>query len=400
MTEPARPNILWITTHDISPDLGCYAGVWPGAEYAQTPRLDQLASEGVRYDQAFASTPVCAPSRSSIFTGMYPTAAGTMHMRSSAVPPPEVRCFPEYLRAAGYYCTNNAFSDLQFQVPVTVWDESSRQAHWRNRPDPAQPFFAVFHGMLTHELQIYADEAQFRQNTQRLQAQQRHDPADAPLPPYFPDTPVFRQAWARYSDNITAMDYWAGDLLQELEDDGLAGNTLVVFWSDHGAGMPRAKRWPYDTGLREPLLLRWPGHIAPGTTVSEPVALMDLAATMLAVGGVAVPEHMHARPLFDAQGRATASPRRYIFGHRDRMDEQEDTIRTVCDGRLRYIRNYHPDRPWMQHHEYADQFATWKELRRLRFEEAVIQARGEMPNLLTPAQRNVVASKQAPGGAV
>ena len=149
-----------------------------------------------------------------------------------------------------------------------------------------------------------------------------------------------------------------------------------------------------STGLREPLLLRWPGHIAPGTTVSEPVALMDLAATMLAVGGVAVPEHMHARPLFDAQGRATASPRRYIFGHRDRMDEQEDTIRTVCDGRLRYIRNYHPDRPWMQHHEYADQFATWKELRRLRFEEAVLQARGEVPNLLTPAQRNVVASSK------
>ena len=207
MTEPARPNILWITTHDISPDLGCYAGVWPGAEYAQTPRLDQLASEGVRYDQAFASTPVCAPSRSSIFTGMYPTAAGTMHMRSSAVPPPEVRCFPEYLRAAGYYCTNNAFSDLQFQVPVTVWDESSRQAHWRNRPDPAQPFFAVFHGMLTHELQIYADEAssgRIRSGFRRSSGTIRRRAAAAVFSRHSRVSP----AWARYSDNITAMDYW------------------------------------------------------------------------------------------------------------------------------------------------------------------------------------------------
>src|SRR5690242_7507752 len=118
-----RPNILWITTHDISPDLGCYAGVWPGAEYAHTPNLDRLAAEGARYDHAFATTPVCAPSRSAIITGMFPTAIGTMHMRTKAVPPPEVRCFPEYLRAAGYYCTNAAFTDYQFETPVTVYDD-------------------------------------------------------------------------------------------------------------------------------------------------------------------------------------------------------------------------------------------------------------------------------------
>jgi N-sulfoglucosamine sulfohydrolase len=122
MSDETRPNILWITTHDINPDLGCYTGIWPGAEYAITPNLDQLAVEGVRYDNALAVAPVCAPSRSAILTGMYPTAIGTMHMRSRAIPPAEVHCFPEYLRAAGYYCTNNAFSDLQFQTPVTVWD--------------------------------------------------------------------------------------------------------------------------------------------------------------------------------------------------------------------------------------------------------------------------------------
>jgi N-sulfoglucosamine sulfohydrolase len=394
MTGVQRPNILWITTHDINPDLGCYAGVWPGAEYAQTPHLDQLASEGARYDNAFAVAPVCAPSRSAIITGMYPTAIGTLHMRSKAAPPPEVRCFPEYLRAAGYYCTNNAFSDFQFQVPVTVWDEHGPAAHWRNRPDPKQPFFAVFHGMLTHESQIYADDAQYQRNTQRLTPEQRHDPAAAPLPPYYPDTPVFRQAWARYSDNITAMDYWAGDLLRQLEEDGLADTTLVVFWSDHGLGMPRAKRWPYESGLREPLIVRWPGRVAPGTARTDLTLLMDLAATMLEVAGVPIPAHMHARPLFDSQGRPAAEPRGTIFGHRDRMDEQEDTMRTVRDRRFRYIRNYHPDRPCLQHHEYADRLPTWQELRRLCFEEANQVARGEAPNLLTPVQRRVVATSK------
>jgi uncharacterized sulfatase len=392
MAEPTRPNILWITTHDISPDLGCYAGVWPGAEYAHTPNLDQLAAEGVRYDNAFATTPVCAPSRSAILTGMYPTAVGTMHMRSRAVPPPDVRCFPEYLRAAGYYCTNNAFSDFQFQVPVTVWDDHSPQAHWRSRSDPAQPFFAAFHGMVTHESQIYADDAVYQRNTSRLTPDQRHDPAAAPLPPYHPDTPVFRRAWARYSDNVTAMDYWVGDLLRQLADDGLADTTLVVFWSDHGLGMPRAKRWPYDSGLHEPLLMRWPGRILPGTARAELVMLMDLAATMLAVAGLPIPAHMHAQPLLDAQGHSAAPPRQYIFGNRDRMDEHEDTIRTVRDARFRYIRNYHPDRPAMGHLEYADQLATWKELRRLWFEEATQLARGEAPNLLTPAQRRALAT--------
>jgi uncharacterized sulfatase len=391
MTAQPRPNILWITPHDISPDLGCYAGVWPGADYAHTPNLDQLAAAGARYDNAFAAAPVCAPSRSAIITGMYPTVVGTMHMRSRAVPPAEVRCFPEYLRAAGYYCTNNAFSDFQFETPVTVWDEHGPHAHWRNRPDPAQPFFAVFHGMVTHESQIDADEAQYQRNTARLAPDQRHDPAAAPLPPYYPDTPVFRQAWARYSDTITAMDHWAGDLLRQLADDGLAETTLVVFWSDHGLGMPRAKRWPYESGLHVPLIARWPGRIAAGTARAEPVTLMDLAATTLAVAGLPIPAHMHAQPLFDGQGQP-ASPREYIFGHRDRMDEQEDTIRTVRDGRFRYIRNYHPDRPAMQHLEYADRMATWRELRRLHFEEATQRGRGEAPSLLTPAQRRVLAT--------
>jgi N-sulfoglucosamine sulfohydrolase len=381
-----RPNILWITTHDINPDLGCYDGIWPGAEYAHTPNLDQLASEGARYDTACATTPVCAPTRSAIITGMYPTAVGTMHMRSFAAPPPEVRCFTEYLRAAGYYCTNSGFTDHQFQTPVTAYDDFGPQAHWRRRPRPEQPFFATFHGLITHESQIDLDDEAFARATSRLTPAQRHDPSAAPLPPYYPDTPIFRRAWARYADLITAMDYWAGDLLGQLDADGLAENTIVVFWSDHGAGFPRAKRYPYDSGLRVPLLVRWPGRIAAGSSRPEPVCTIDLAATMLAVAGLPLPEHLHARPLFDAAGEP-AAPRAYIFGHRDRMDEQEDTVRTARDGRFRYLRNYHPDRPALQHHEYADRTAAWKELRRLHFEEAVQVAAGQAPDRLTPAQR-------------
>lgn len=393
MNAPARPpNILWITCHDISPDLGCYTGVWPGAEYARTPNLDRLAAEGARFDNAFAVAPVCAPSRSAIITGMFPTAIGAMHMRSHVVPPPEARCFPEYLRAAGYYCTN-FFTDYQFKTPVTVWDDCSPQAHWRNRPDPQQPFFAVFCGMMTHESQIYTDDEQHRQRTGRLSAEERHNPAAAPLPPYYPDTPAFRQAWARYSDNVTAMDYWAGDLLHQLEEDGLADNTIVVFWSDHGRGFPRAKRWPYESGLHEPLLIRWPGKIAPGTVYADLVYLMDLAPTMLAAAGLPLPAHMHARPLFDADGQfLPENARRVIFGHRDRMDETEDTMRTVRDERFRYIRNYHPDRPYAQHLDYVETMSTWRDLRRLRFEEATLLGQGITPNLLTPAQRRFLAT--------
>jgi N-sulfoglucosamine sulfohydrolase len=394
--DATRPNILWICCEDISADLSCYAGVWPGAEYAQTPNLDQLAADGARFDNAFAVAPVCAPSRSGIITGMYPTAIGTMHMRSRAVPPPEVRCLPEYLRAAGYYCTNSSKTEYQFRAPVTLWDENGRAAHWRNRPDPEQPFFAVFNSLLTHESQIYVGDEQHMANTAALTPEQRHDPAAAPLPPYYPDTPSFRQAWAQYSDNISAMDHWAGELLHQLDEDGVADNTLVVFWSDHGRGFPRAKRWPYEAGLHEPLLVRWPGKIASGNIHTGLVSLIDLAPTMLAAAGLSVPPHMHGRPIFDSQGQPASEPREVVFGHRDRMDETEDRMRTVRDRRFRYIRNDFPDRPYWPHLDYAEPFSTWRELRTLHFQEATIRGRGETPNLLTPAQRLFLSSSRPP----
>ena len=385
-----RPNILWISTHDISPHLGAYAGVYPGADYAVTPNLDRLAAEGMRFDQAFAAAPICAPSRSAITTGCFPTAIGTMHMRTKAVPPPEVRLLPEYFREAGYYVTNNSFTDFQVATPPSAFDDCSETAHWRNRPDARTPFFAAFHGLVTHESQIYLDDEAFRRRTAHVSPADRHDPASAPLPPYYPDTDVFRSSWARYSDLITEMDHWVGGILAELEEDGLTENTIVVFWSDHGPGMPRAKRWLNDSGLHEPLIMRWPGRIAAGSVNTGLAHLMDLAPTMLQLCGLDIPPHMHAVPLLNADGGAPAAPNAYAFAGRDRMGELEDMSRSARDSRYRYIRHYHPDRGPMQHCDYPDSLATWRELRQLASGEAGQRALGLRRSLLTPLQRRLV----------
>lgn len=360
----------------------------------RSPNLDRLAAEGVRYDNAFASAPVCAPARSAIMTGCFPTAIGTMHMRTKAIPPPEVRLLPEYFREAGYYCTNNWFTDFQVEVPPTVFDDCSPAAHWRNRPSEDTPFFAAFHGMTTHESQIYVDDDAFAKATRHVQPPDRHNPSDAPLPPYYPDTLVFRKAWARYADLITEMDSWVGGILDQLEEDGLAENTLVVFWSDHGRGMPRAKRWATESGLREPLIMRWPGVIERGTVRSEIVHTMDLAPTMLEACGLHVRRHMHGMPLISADGTFKEKPNDYVYAGRDRMDESEDTSRTVRDQRYRYVRNFHPDRSPMPHIDYPDHTDTWAELRRMSSEEARQLACGQLPGLFTDLQRTLVAASK------
>lgn len=383
-----RPNILWISTHDINPHIGPYADLWPDADQSPTPHLDALARSGVRFDQAFAAAPVCAPSRSAIMTGCYPTAIGTMHMRTKAVPPAEVRLVSQYFREAGYYTSNNWFTDFQVTTPPTAFDDCSPSAHWRDRPDGA-PFFASFHSLITHESRIYGDEA-YEAATRPLRDDQRHDPATVPLPPYHPDTPTFRQAWARYFDLVTAMDAWVGGILDQLEEDGLAEDTLVVFWSDHGASFPRAKRWASEAGVRVPLIARWPGRIEPGTARTEVVQMLDLAPTILEVAGIDVPEHMHGRPLFSSSGDSLpAAP--YAYAGRDRMDATDDTVRTVRDERYRYILNLHPDRPGMQYNYYPDHLGTWSDLRRLRHEEGDMLTQGQNPDILTDLQRSLMS---------
>lgn len=363
-----QPNILWISCEDISPDLRCY-----GDDYAISPHIDQLAAEGVLYSRAFSHSGVCAPTRSGIITGMYPTSIGTPHMRCRGVPPAEVRCFSQYLRAAGYYCTNNKKTDYQFESPLTAWDESSGKAHWRNRSE-GQPFFAIINLTISHESQIRNPRPETKKRVSQLSPAERHDPAQATLPSYYPDTPLVRRDWANYHDNITAMDKQVAEILQQLEDDGLAEDTIVWFWGDHGRGLPRGKRWIYDSGLQFPLIIRvpekWkqralpehPEQLAAGTVNDDLVAFVDFAPTMLSLAGIDIPEHIQGQAFLGPQ---KAAPRKYIFAARDRMDERYDLIRAARDKQFKYIRNDMPFIPYSQNISYMNEMPTMQEMRRL-----------------------------------
>jgi len=357
-----RPNILWITCEDISPNLGCY-----GDDYARTPHLDALAARGVRYTNAFGITGVCAPNRSCLITGVYPSSLGSHDMRSTTRLPDQIKCFPEYLRAAGYYCTNNSKTDYNFPTPKAAWDECSRKGHWRGRKQ-GQPFFSVFNYTLTHESRIRQPDKSFFRVTARLTARQRHDPAKVPVPPFHPDTPEVRKDWARYHDLITALDYHVADRLKELEADALAEDTIVFFFSDHGAGMPGCKKWVWEAGLHVPLIVYFPekyrkwAPAAAGKTCQRLVSFVDFAATVLSLAGVRVPSHVQGTAFLGAQaGRA----RQYVFAIRDRMAERYDTVRVVRDGQYQYIRNFMPHLSWSQYVSYTEQMPTMKVWRRL-----------------------------------
>ena len=376
-----RPNIVWLSAEDISPHLGCY-----GDPHAITPNLDQLANEGVRYSHAFTTAGVCAPCRSGIIMGMYQTTLGTQHMRGNAKLPKSIKPFPTYLRKAGYYCTNNSKQDYQFVTPKGTWDESSGKAHWRNRPDKSQPFFAVFNFTGCHESGI-ASKSKYESVTKNLSADQRQDAKKlTTLPPYYPDTPIVREDWKRNYELITAMDAWAGDLIQQLKDDGLYENTIVWFWSDHGIGLPRAKRWLYDSGTRIPLIVRTPvafrtdDTATPGTVTDRLVSSIDFGPSVLNLAKVAIPDHVQGRAFLGTNQPAT---RDYVFGARDRMDERYDIIRMVRDQRYQYIRNYEPLKTYYQYMNTAEKGATMQELRR-------VHEAGELP---PAAELNFAATK-------
>ncbi len=359
------PNIIWISTEDISPRIGCY-----GDSVANTPNIDQLAADGAKYTNVYTVAPVCAPNRSAIITGMYQTTMGTMHMRTShkgrtdelptpyaAVPQHYVKAFTEYLRAAGYYCTNNAKTDYQFagfsDVPLTIWDESSSTAHYRNRPDQDQPFFSVFNYTLTHESKTWQEPV-------------KTDPSKVEVPPYYPDTPPVRRSIARLYDQIAKLDSIVGERLRELEEDGLAENTIVFFWSDHGDGLPRGKRWTYDSGTEVPFIVKWPGVIEPGTVVDDMMSSIDWGPTVLSLAGVPVPYHMQGKPFL---GDQTQEPREYVFSARDRFDESYDMIRSVRDKKYRYVRNYYPNKPYIVWLPYRNNSPIMEELLRLHAED-------------------------------
>ncbi|HEX6971646.1 MAG TPA: sulfatase [Limnochordia bacterium] len=361
-SRPVRPNFLWITFEDTSPRLGCY-----GDPVARTPYVDRLAEQGCRYTHAFSTAAVCAPSRFAVITGMYATSVGAHHMRTthtnphtpelptpySVVVPPYVKTFTEYLRAAGYFCTNNHKTDYQFTPPLTAWDECSKEAHWRHREEN-QPFFAVFNLATTHESGMWP----------RADRPLVTDPDRVRLPPYLPDTPKAREALARHYDNLAANDARVGQLLRELDEDGVAENTIVFLWSDHGEGLPRAKRWPYDAGIRVPLIVRWCGGIDPGSVCDDLVSLIDLGPTVLSLAGLPIPAHMQGQPFLGPQ----AQRREYVFAARDRHDEAYDMVRAVRDKRYKYIRHYHPELPYLLWIPYRNRHPVMEEMWRLHLE--------------------------------
>jgi len=341
--EPAQaPNIICIVCEDISSLLGCY-----GDKVALTPNLDKLASEGVRFTNMFSVAGVCAPSRNSLITGMYPSGIGGNNMRTSetrrvanmpdslqippyeCTPPPFVKCYTEFLRASGYYCTNNEKEDYQFKSPRAAWDESSRYATWKNRPKGA-PFFAIFNLMRTHESQVnvWLDEPEIIH------------PDSVFVPPYYPDTYEIRRDIARVYSNITIMDREVGELIAELEKENLLDQTIIIFYSDHGGPLPRGKREILDTGLKVPFIIRFPGKEEDGTVVNDLCSFVDVPATILSLAGVKIPEYMDGQAFW---GEQKSPPREYVFAARDRMDEWFDCRRAVRDTRFKYIRNYRPE---------------------------------------------------------
>ncbi len=341
--QPKKWNIVLIGTEDISPNLGCY-----GDKDAITPNLDKLAAQGARFTRCFTHAPVCAPSRSGMITGMYPTTIGSHHMRSTLKNPPPL--FTHELRKAGYTVYWPGKTDFNFAVPKDAFDSTQ---DWR-KVTMKEPFFAYINFIITHESQIRVPKKKYDANTERLKPEQRRDPAKVALPPYYPDAPEVRRDVATYHENITAMDYLVGDVLRFLDNKKLTDSTAVFFFGDHGWGMTRGKRWVYDSGIHVPFLVRWPGKIKPGTVREDLVAFIDWAPTFLSIAGAPIPERMQGQVFLGDN----VKERQYVYACRDRMDETFDRIRAVRDTRYKYIRNFYPELPYAQYIDYMDQMPT------------------------------------------
>ena len=362
-----RPlNVVWISCEDMGPILGAY-----GNTIIKTPNLDRLASEGVLYKNAYSTVGVCAPSRFSIITGMYSARLGAHNMRTGdyhnfktpeevsykqdigvidkagvnipqyeVVPPKYVKPFTEILRRNDYYCANNFKCDYQFNCPFTSWDEVSSTVSFRDAPKD-RPFFYVWNSLLTHESRIW----------QRSNEALTVDPQDVIIPDYFPDIPEVRMDIARKYSNIEAMDEKVGELLNQLEEDGLLETTIIMFWSDHGGNLLRQKRAVGNSGLNVPLIVRYPDKKMAGKVENRIVSLMDLAPTVLSLLNIDPPSHYDGKAF---AGSFEDQPREYAFGTADRFDESTDMQRSVMDGRFVYIKNFMPELPLIYRNKYRE----------------------------------------------
>ncbi len=350
--EGPKPNILWLIAEDLCPDLGCY-----GNQLVHTANLDRLASEGVRYTNAFTTAPVCSPSRSAFMTGMYQTSIGAhnhrSHRRDNYRLPANVHLVTHYLRQAGYFTANvvhaapgvrgTGKTDFNFVV-----DHPFDGTDWNERK-PGQPFFA---------------QVNLREAHRPFERDKEHpvDPQHVELPPYYPDHPIARRDWAFYLETINILDKKVGAVLSRLDAEGLTENTVVIFFADHGRAHVRAKQWLYDGGIHIPLIIRWPGHLRAGEIRDELVSAIDIAAATLYLAGLAIPSSMQGRPFLDPQ-----SPERdAVYAARDRCDETVDRIRCVRTRRFKYIRNFYPDRPYAQLNRYKEtMYPVMRLMRRL-----------------------------------
>lgn len=356
----SRPNILWIVAEDMSPHWSCY-----GETTVRTPNIDSLAGEGALFKRAFVTSPVCSPSRSAMITGMYQTTIGAHHHRSSypgseIYLPKHIKLLPEYFKQHGYYTVNggpkttvyhkNLYrkdrklgkADYNFIWNPDIYDSND----WKDRK-LGQPFFAQF------QLQ----GGKYR----KAEVPDPVDPAAVKLPPYYPDHPVIREDWARYLNSIIYLDGEVGKILQRLEDEGIAANTAVFLWTDHGISHARGKQFLYDEGIQVPLIIRCPGLIEPGTVRKDLVSHIDIAAASLYMAGIPIPRYMEGRPLFGPDYK----PRDYVFVARDRCDETLDCIRCVRTKRYKYIRNFYPNRVYLQSNRYKDNKLIIKTMRKL-----------------------------------
>ena len=367
-------NVLWISCEDMGPILGAY-----GVNEISTPNIDKLANEGIKYTNAYSTVGVCAPSRFSIITGMYPARIGAHNMRSGnfytyknpdslkyksnrgvidksgknvpeyeVVTPPNVKAFTEYLRNENYYCINNNKCDYQFNSPFTAWDEVSRSASFKDRPENT-PFFYVKNLMVTHESRIWL----------RKDEPITVDKNTLKIPAYYPDIPEVRNDIAIKYSNIQEMDKQVGEIIKDLKESNLLDKTIIFFWSDHGGNLLRQKRAVGNSGLNVPLIVRFPNGYRSGQVDERIVSLMDLGPTTLSLLGIKPPSFLDGKAFL---GKYNSKPRKYAFGSADRFDESTDMQRSVIDGRYVYIKNFMPELPLIFKNKYREQIPMNKKL--------------------------------------
>lgn len=359
-----KPNFVWIVSEDNSKHylkLFDEAGV-------ETPHIAALAAHGITYPRAFSNSPVCSVARTTLATGCYAPRIGTQfHRRSKPAELPEgLALFYGILKAAGYYTTNNSKEDFNVTKPEGTWDESSRKADWRNRPDPAQPFFHMQSHAQSHESSLHFSQESYENDLTG------NDPASVQLPPYFPDAPLFRYTRARYLDNIETIDGIVGETVAKLDADGLLEDTFVFYFGDHGGVLPRGKGYVYESGLHVPLVVRvpekWQHLVSDGIGTEQPgfVSFIDFAPTVLHLAGIEVPGEMDGKPFLGADiAAADVALNDRAFGHADRFDEKYEMIRTLRIGDWKYIRSFQPWYPDGLQNNYRYKMLAYREWREL-----------------------------------